>query len=310
MNTNHQIFASPLPASYTDERSIRRKAALQTSLVLAFALSLFMALLAMTSCQSPINIDTARTITPDVIWRNSGGLTAVATLQGKEPDVKLQLERMVATTNGTTYVTMNFKGDFTPNAGLEKLVRDVPYGYIAGKINLNGQDFSIATGANRQLVNFSLLWAPPIAATDKLSANVSLNDLSLNDNNIIIPETRRITSANDNTTIKASENLTIQLDKPAEEGAETEVLFYSNDYRVTPIIKSIAPGTNSVTLNSTDFKEYIDRLSQSSTNPNATQWASYFLAVRVKAAKSTNDGKVALAGVSTFSVRLLKVEQP
>lgn len=307
MNTNHQIFTSPLSVSQAN--NIHRKAALQTSLLLTFALILLSTLLALTSCESPINIDTPRITTPDVVWQNAGGLTAVATLQGKEPEVKLQLERMVATTNGTTYTSINFKGDFTPNAGLEKLVRDVPYGYIAGKINLNGQDFSIATGASGQFI--SGLWTPTIVATDRFSANISLNDLSLSDNNIVIPETRRITSANENTTIKASENLTVQLDKPAEEGAETELLFYSNDYRVTPIIKSIAPGTNSIVLNSTDFKDYINRLASQSTGGfNSTAFAAYFLAVRVKAAKSANDGKVALAGVSTSSVRLLKVEQP
>lgn len=292
MNSNHQIFTSPL--SVSQEKNIHWKAALQTSLVLTFALMLLSTLLALTSCESPINIDTPRTTTADVVWQNSGTLTAVASLQGKEPDVNLQIERMVGTTNGTTYVSQVFKGSFTATAGLEKLVRDVPFGYVAGKININASDFIIGTAASRQLASglYGIIQAP---AWNKIPATITLNDLTLSDNSIVIPETRRITSLNENSIIKTSENLTVQIDKAAEQGTETEVLFYGSDYRLPAVIKSVTQGANSVVLNSTDLKNYV--------SSNNFSYA-YYIAVRVKSAKTANDGKVALAGVSTSVFRV------
>jgi hypothetical protein len=92
MKTNHLILEAPLQSSFA--KNIRRKAMLQTSLLLVAAMTIVGSLLAITSCQSPVEIATPRTSTPDITWAppQAGQTTAkVASVNGVEPEAEFSL---------------------------------------------------------------------------------------------------------------------------------------------------------------------------------------------------------------------------
>jgi hypothetical protein len=121
MNTNHQILEAPPALPLTT--NIRRQALWQTSLILAFIATLLSALLGITSCQSPVEIDTPRNTKADITWQTT--LTSsgkfennVATLNGVEPEAVFSVGRIsrnfapnasTATFSQGGYVKVNFK---------------------------------------------------------------------------------------------------------------------------------------------------------------------------------------------------------
>lgn len=330
MNTNHQIFTSPLSVSQAN--NIHRKAALQTSLVLTFALMLLSTLLALTSCESPINIDTPRNTTADVVWQNNDkGNTSVLTVGGVTPEAVLQIERTTITTNGTLYATGFVTSTLQDSSDIGKLIQGMNLRDLAGYVTFEKDKYPLTVAPTdgdpndpsnlakykRILVNFGIYTASfdgskytyytPLQAWAAQTVGFEVNGVSFTNNKVTIPAQPKFLSLQENGFVSQNSDITIQLDKAAEEGVETEVIFTGRDFRIAPVIIPVPSGSSSVVLKATDVKDYLAR-SGGYRSPVAGLPGSfgiqplYVLTIRAKKAVSVNNGKVVLAAISKHGI--------
>jgi hypothetical protein len=288
-------------------------------LMMSFVLTAWIAaILWLTSCNSPAAIETARTVTQDTRWTNSGISTQVATVQGSEPQAQIHVVRNVSSSSAVISVDPNGKFIYGPpqtatayifggtwNNGAD-IAKSITTGYNQiGSIRLTGAGLTasgnlLAVAPNRVFGGY--IFNSQLSPLTALSGTVSLDaaTYTLSDTTFAVPETLNITAPQQYDTVKTSDNLTVRFDKPAAQGVETEILFYSSNYNVEPLVKTVEKGTTSVVLTSSDLQAYVQRAS-------AAQYGlggEFLLAVRVKTAKPVNDGKVALVGISMNTIRL------
>lgn len=302
MNTNHQILNSPILT--TVPTNVRRQALWQTSLILAFAATLLSAVLGITSCQSPVEIDTPRSTKADITWttvvNNNQVQDHVATLNNAEPEATFSLMQSnvayssnvptTATFSRLAYVEARFKNT-DPTRSVS--------------ITADGANYR-----NYQLSNFAsgaaFVLTPYIVVSDvSTSTPLQFNTqgYTLSDNKIDWLGNVEITSHKNGVNryslnIQRGQPLNLRWtsDVSGADGAEVSVIGYgTNSQTPNGGLSSSDPITVSKSIATSGVNEAAFTADEMNKFPNGTPIT---LRVRYFKAKSVNNGKAVLISSS------------
>lgn len=240
-------------------------------------------------------------------WNNEGTRTLVGKIQGQDPEVRLQIERHLGSTNGTVFESASVSGtlDYSnpvlallkPDVGgTDRFGNPVYKVKSIGSFQYRGTTMEVLNG---ERIFTDWLQIPPVGLADVSSQTVvrtaewTLSGYTFSDNKVTMPVQPLITSHQENDVINTASDITVQLDRAAVGGnEETELMFYGNDYRITPVLQTVPAGSTSAQLSGTKVRQYIAQYNEQHVKSPFARW---FIAVRVKTAKSVNNNKAVLS---------------